>query len=174
MAHVPYLDKDEADPSLASTYDGVASQIGLMLNFFKAMAHSPKALQGFLQLDQGLGHSSIELDPKLKELAYLTVSERNGCDYCRYYHHGFGRRAGLTERQVQDLEDVASSDAYDALQLDVIAYAEQITRDIRPEPALTERLKSQLSDRALVELTMTIALANFTNRVNEALGIELP
>jgi uncharacterized peroxidase-related enzyme len=174
MSHVPYLDRDEADPSLAATYDAVASQVGIVLNLFKAMAHSPEALKGFLKLDAALRHGVIELDPKLKELAYLAVSMRNGCDYCRHYHHGFGRKAGLTERQVIDLDDVAGSDAYDDLQRDVIQFAEQVTTRVRPEPSLMERLKARLSNRALVELILTIALANFTNRVNEALGVELP
>lgn len=174
MAQVPYLDKADADPTLGPTYDAVANKLGLMLNLFKVMAHSPAALRGFLSLDGALGHDAIELDPKLKELAYLTVSERNGCNYCRHYHHGFGRRAGLSERQVLDLDDVAASDAYDDLQRDVIAFAEQVTRDIRPDSELVQRLKNRLTCRAFVELAMTVALANFTNRVNEAMGVELP
>lgn len=174
MAHVRYLERDDADPKLAATYDGVTAKIGMMLNMFKALAHSPEGLKGFLHLDGALGHDAIELDPKLKELAYLTVSNRNGCEYCRYYHHAFARRAGLSERQVNDLDDAPHGDSYDALQRDVIAFAEQVTSHVKPEAALMERLKAEFSERALVELTLTVALANFTNRVNETLGIDLP
>jgi alkylhydroperoxidase family enzyme len=44
------------------------------------------------------------------------------------------------------------------------------------EPAVTDAmvasLRAQLGDAALVELTATIAFANFTTRANVALGIE--
>lgn len=34
-------------------------------------------------------------------------------------------------------------------------------------------LKKHLSDRELVELTLTVALANFTNRINHGLKTDL-
>jgi alkylhydroperoxidase family enzyme len=40
--------------------------------------------------------------------------------------------------------------------------------------ALYARLKKQLGDRELVELAMTVGIANFTNRVTETLRLELP
>jgi len=36
------------------------------------------------------------------------------------------------------------------------------------------RLHEQLSDQELMELTMSVSLANLTNRMNEALKIDLP
>jgi alkylhydroperoxidase family enzyme len=41
------------------------------------------------------------------------------------------------------------------------------------EPALTEQLKKHLTPPQLVQLTLSIAAANFTNRFNEALATEL-
>lgn len=39
--------------------------------------------------------------------------------------------------------------------------------------SLHHELKRHLSDQEIVELTATVAVANFTNRVNEALKTEL-
>lgn len=55
----------------------------------------------------------------------------------------------------------------------VIRYAEDMTRKVHVDGKLVEELKRELSAEALVQLTLTIAAANFTNRVNEALGTEL-
>jgi len=55
----------------------------------------------------------------------------------------------------------------------VIRYAEEMTRKVHVDAALVETLKKELSPEALVQLTLSIAAANFTNRVNEALGTEL-
>ena len=55
----------------------------------------------------------------------------------------------------------------------MIRYAEEMTRKVHVDAALVETLKKELSPEALVQLTLSIAAANFTNRVNEALGTEL-
>jgi alkylhydroperoxidase family enzyme len=48
-----------------------------------------------------------------------------------------------------------------------------MTRDVQVKADLVEALKTHLSPEALVQLTLGIAAANFTNRFNEALGTEL-
>lgn len=48
-----------------------------------------------------------------------------------------------------------------------------MTRKVDVDAGLVETLKKHFPPEALVQLTLTIAAANFTNRVNEALGTEL-
>ena len=55
----------------------------------------------------------------------------------------------------------------------MIRYAEEMTQKVHVDGALVEQLKRHLSPEALVQLTLTIAAANLTNRFNEALGTEL-
>lgn len=55
----------------------------------------------------------------------------------------------------------------------MLRYAEEMTRKVRIDAGLIEALKSELSPEALMQLTLTIAAANFTNRVNEAMATEL-
>ena len=45
--------------------------------------------------------------------------------------------------------------------------------NVQVDPALVEALRNALSPEALVQLTLSIAAANFTNRFNGALGTEL-
>lgn len=55
----------------------------------------------------------------------------------------------------------------------MLRFAEELTTKVdTPEP-LHKELKRHLSDQELVELTVTVATANFTNRVNEGLKTEL-
>ena len=80
----------------------------------------------------------------------------------------------MSDRQVAETAHFQTSDAYDELQRDVMRYAEQATRHIHVDDALFNRLKQSLSDRQIVELAMTVGIANFTNRVTETLRMELP
>ncbi|MCA1685999.1 MAG: carboxymuconolactone decarboxylase family protein [Planctomycetia bacterium] len=172
MAVVSYLSKDDAAEKLRPVFEGMERKLGAVPNMFRAMAHSPELLETFLALNGAL--SKTKLDPKLRELAYIKTSELNHCEYCLSHHRGFARKAGLSDRQINETSQHETSDAYDDLQRDVLRYAEEVTRHVSAADDLTSRLKASLPDRELVELTITVALANFTNRINEAIKFELP
>ena len=172
MALVSYITNQEAGDKVKTVFEGMEKKIGAVPNIFRAMAHSPEMLEAFLTLNATL--PKTKLDGKLRELAYIKTSELNGCDYCLHHHRTLGKKAGLNDRQVAETADFESSDAYDELQREVMRYAEQVTRHINVEDALFVRLKQSLSDREIVELAMTVGIANFTNRVTETLRMELP
>src|SRR5580693_3134274 len=72
-------------------------------NFIAAMAHKPDALAAFLPLYSAImGPGS--LDRRLKEMVYLAVSTVNECAYCTAHHLAGARKAGLTERDIEDIE----------------------------------------------------------------------
>lgn len=54
----------------------------------------------------------------------------------------------------------------------VLRYAEEMTFKIQAGGALVEALKRQLSPETLVQTTQIVAVANFTNRLADAIGTE--
>ena len=172
MAHVSYLSRDEAAESIRPVFDSIEKAVGTVPNFHRALAHSPEVFRGLLSFYGALMKS--ELDAKLRELAYLRVSHLNGCAYCLHHHRDGARKAGLTDAQIEGIADPDKSEAYDPLQRDVLLYAEQVTRHIHADVPLIEGLRKELRDRGLVELAVTVGMANLTNRVTETLAMELP
>jgi alkylhydroperoxidase family enzyme len=77
MALVPFLERDPV-PS-ARAYDTAQKVVGRVLNFHKVVAHSPRALEGYVMLSVAL--KEMRLDRKLRELAYLRTAQLNGCHY---------------------------------------------------------------------------------------------
>jgi uncharacterized peroxidase-related enzyme len=172
MAVVSYVTNDQAAEKIRPIFEGIEKKGNAVPNVLRAMAHSPGLLEGFLALNSALPRT--ELDGKLRELAYIKTSELNGCGYCLHHHRSTGKKVGLSDRQLNETAQFETSDAYDDLQRDVMRYAEEVTRHINVGPALLERLHTSLSDREIVELAMTVGIANFTNRVTETLKMELP
>jgi uncharacterized peroxidase-related enzyme len=163
------LSKDQAAPAVQPIFDKLIHVFGHMPNFFATMARSPQALEHFLPLytvviDKGT------VEAKYKELAYLKTALINGCEYCHRAHSASGKKKGVTDEQIKDLAFFQRSEAFDAKEKAVLLYAERVTRGasaIRP-PALQE-LKQYFTDDQIVELTLTICIANFTNRFNDAM-----
>ena len=80
---------------------------------------------------------------------------------------------GLTKVQIDSLATYADHPAeYSELEALVIRYAEQLTTGAATDEALDAQLKKHLSDRELVELAVTVATANATTRICNALKIE--
>src|SRR5437763_13634286 len=102
MALVSYVEKDEAAEPLRPIFEGMEKKLGSVPSVFRAMAHSPELLQAFLALNGAL--SKTTLDAKLRELAYMKASQLNGCEYCLGHHRTFGRKAGLGDRQLAEID----------------------------------------------------------------------
>lgn len=79
----------------------------------------------------------------------------------------------MPREKFEALPDAAASPLFSELERLVIRYAEEMTEKVQVDAALVEALKAMLPPEALVQLTLSIAAANFTNRFNEALGTEL-
>jgi len=172
MALVSYVPTAEAAEKIRPHFEKVESRGHEVPNFLRVLAHSPDLLEGFIALNGALGRT--ELDPKLRELAYIRASEANSCGYCLQHHKKAGRKAGLDERQVNETESYSGSDIYDDLQQVVLQYAEEVTRNVIVSDEFADQLKQKLTERQLVELAVAVALANFTNRISETLRVELP
>jgi alkylhydroperoxidase family enzyme len=79
----------------------------------------------------------------------------------------------VPKEKFEALPQYETSPLFSNLERRVIRYAEEMTKKVHVDVKLVDELKRELSPEALVQLTLTIAAANFTNRVNEALGTEL-
>ena len=79
----------------------------------------------------------------------------------------------MGERQLAELDRFETSDAYDALEKDVLRYAEAMTRTpVEVPDELFAALRARLDPRQMVELTSSIAWENYRARFDHAFGIE--
>ena len=91
-----------------------------------------------------------------------------------HYHKALGRKAGLSDAQINELERYESSSAYSEIEKSVLRFAEQWTRKGKADVALVQQLSKSLSPAQLVVLAAAVGLANWTNRFNETFAVELP
>jgi uncharacterized peroxidase-related enzyme len=171
MPHLTPLSDEQASSEAKPLFQGIQSAFSLVPNIFRSMGHAPAVLQATLALNKAI---QSDLDPKLRELAYLKASQVNHCGYCLHYHNGLGRKSGLSDAQVKDLENYEKSGAYSDLEKKVLRFADQWTRKGKVDSELVADLSKSLSQKQLVTLAATVGLANWTNRFNETFGVELP
>jgi len=78
MPHVPPLTDAQASEAAKGLFQSIQGKFGMVPNIFRTLGHVPEVLQATLALNQAI---QKELDPKLRELAYLKTSQLNGCHY---------------------------------------------------------------------------------------------
>ena len=171
MPLVPPLSNEEAREAVRITLETLQAKLGRVPNMYRTFAHAPKVLSAAVAMAQAI---RSELDPKLRELAYLKVTDITKCHVCRHYHDDIGRKAGVTDEQIRDLSRCETSSAYSDRERDVLRFAEQWSGVGRVDEAVLERLKFFLSPEHLVILAATVSQANFTCRFNNTFGVELP
>ncbi|MEO8269372.1 MAG: carboxymuconolactone decarboxylase family protein [Aureliella sp.] len=171
MPYVQPLKLSEAPAKSQPILTAIEEKFGRALNIFSTLAYQPDVLGGTTQINDGIQH---DLPEKFRELAYFKSSQVNGCEYCAHYHKGAARKAGASDAQIAAIDDFASSDSFDEQEKAVLTYAEQLTKTAHVDTAVVNQLKKFLDDKQLVTLAATVALANFTNRINHGLDIQLP
>ena len=135
------------------------------------MAHRPQIMLGWGALETGL-QCSRKVDDRLKALAATKVASSVGCTFCMDIGSHLSSRAGVSERQLRELNSYAESDAFSPLEKLVLAYADEMTKtpvDVPDE--LFARLQEHFDQAQIVELTASIAVEQFRSRFNRALRI---
>lgn len=171
MPHVRPLDISEAPDKSKPILEAIKDKFGQSLNIFNTAAYQPDILGGITQINDGIRN---DLSAKFRELAYFKASQINHCGYCSHYHKQAAKKAGISEDQLTAIDKYQSSNIFDEQEKAVLAYSEQLTQHSQVENSVVESLKEFLNEKQLVSLAGAVALANFTNRFNHGLDIQLP
>lgn len=172
MARLRYRDRDELPEGYRYLFDNLSRESGRVGNIFRAMAHSPRLLHQFMRLGSDLRYRT-RLDPRLRELAILTVGRLTGAAYEYVHHLDLARRAGVSEAQIAGLPVWERHPAFSEQERAVIRYAETVTRDIRVPDAVWDGVRAFLDEEQMVELTLTVAFYNLVVRFLEPVQVEL-
>lgn len=170
MPHVQPLEPSDAPAKSQPILKAIEEKFGQSLNIFSTLAYQPDVLGGTTQINEGIRN---DLPETLRELAYFKASQVNGCEYCSHHHKQAAKKAGVSDDKIAAIDD-AANDAFGDEEKAVLAYAEQLTKTATVDSATVAQVKEFLNDTQLVTLAATVALANFTNRINHGLDIELP
>lgn len=113
------------------------------------------------------------VDESLKSFAHMAVASRTGCSWCLDLGYFQAQNQNLDMRKASQVPRWRESHVFTPLERDVMEYAEAMsTTPTSVDDELSARLLGELGPEAMVELTAWIAFANFSTRMNTALGIE--
>jgi len=156
---------DPSENEFLASLEARAKQSNL---FLRVIANRPEVLKAWVPFYGAImGPGSVER--RIKELVYLACSYTNQCAFCTAAHTAGGKKAGITEAEMQSLE-AGADEGFSAPERAAIAYARELTRTAAAA-STRERLAAHFNDEQIVEITMVAATANWTNRFNNGLSL---
>lgn len=133
---------------------------------------SPRVFAGLSLLYGALDRNASPIEPALRTLVTVRVSQINWCAFCVDINSSTALKRGLTEAHLQALPQFEASSLFDERIKAALAYAEAVTyTDRQVDAALMQRLKSHFDDEAVIELTALIAFQNLSSKFNSALDV---
>jgi AhpD family alkylhydroperoxidase len=143
-----------------------------MLGPVEAYARIPRLLLGYGMLEDTTARLH-RVPERLKLLAELKAATLTSCEYCIDIGSQIARRGGVSDEELLALPHYRESELFGELDKLVLDYAVGMTRTpVDVSDQLVGRLRHELDDTQLVELTNLIALENMRGRFNHALGFE--
>ena len=135
-------------------------------------ARVPKLFLAVAALYGVLDRRGSPLDPVLRSLVTVRVSQINHCRFCLDLNSAvLAKRAGSMQK-VEAVDRWRDSPLFDAKERAALEYTEAVTGPGgRVSDALMTGLRRHFDDDAIVELTGLIAFQNLSSKFNAALDI---
>jgi alkylhydroperoxidase family enzyme len=179
VARVTMIAPEAAAGETKRVYDHVLDQWGRISNFSKVLAHQPATLEGWALANDAIRLANVKTDPDyvtILQLVIIKTSSLNQSAYCLSHNVPLGRKMGLSEEQIAAARGDAymASPLFDDRQKAAIRWAEVVTRmTARDDEAAFAAMKTHFSEQQIVELTVFCGMWNYSNRLCEALHVDL-
>ena len=145
---------------------------GQVLDASLLWALSPRAFLGVAMLYGALDRGSSPIEPALRSLLTVRISQINHCPFCVDINSATLLERGVREEKLWALEGWRNSHWFDERERAALDYAESMTlSDREVDDGGMARIAAHFDESAIIELTALIAFQNMSSKFNSALGV---
>ncbi len=146
---------------------------GAVLEPARLWGRSPKVFATLASLYGAFDRGSSPLEPALRTLVTVRVSQINWCSFCVDINASTALKRGIDDEKLTRLAEFATSDLYTDKEKTALHYTEAMTHsDQQPSEAHFEAMRHHFDDDAIIELTGLIGFQNMSSKFNAALDVK--
>ncbi len=168
MARLPYAEPDTPERQRIATR--IIAERGSLLHLYSMLLHSAPVAEGWLNYLTAIRQKST-LPGDIREMVIMRVAHLNGASYEADQHAPIALREGMSQAQLDALQNWREADCFSALQRAVLAYTDMMTKQVQVTDDVFDAVSSLFPNSQMVELTATVAAYNMVSRFLEALRI---
>ena len=145
---------------------------GAVLEPARLWGRTPRVFAAVALLYGALDRRSSPIEPALRTLVTVRVSQINVCSFCVDINSATALKRGVSEEKLAALADFVASNLFTEREKAALHYVGAVTyTDRRPTETHFAALRQYFSDDAIIELTGLTAFQNLSSKFNAALGV---
>ncbi|OGB30230.1 MAG: alkylhydroperoxidase [Burkholderiales bacterium RIFCSPLOWO2_12_FULL_61_40] len=145
---------------------------GAVLEPARLWGRTPKVFAALALLYGALDRRSSPIEPALRTLVTVRVSQINWCSFCVDVNAATALKRQVSEAKLLAMADFARSALFSEREKAALAYAEAVTyTDRQPSAQEFAQLRTHFNDDSIIELTALIAFQNLSSKFNAALQV---
>jgi AhpD family alkylhydroperoxidase len=134
-------------------------------------ARAPRPFLAFLRLLRAVDRDGSPLEPALRSLVMVRVSQRNRCPFCVDLNGARALARGVARDKLDALAEHASSPLLGERERAALAFADAVTGAGDVPAGLRLRLRAAFSEDEIVELAALVAFQDMSSKFNAALDV---
>jgi alkylhydroperoxidase family enzyme len=140
-------------------------------NLYKALANHPQLVAAWTEFSKTLRHDT-RTPRALRELVILRGAQLMRSEYEWAQHLSMARKAGVSERQIENLSSWKTSSHFDAREKAALALGEAVTQGRVSNEVYAEAMR-HFDHHDYVELALVAAFYAMVGRMLDAMGVQL-
>ncbi len=170
MPRVPLVPEDSNDAVLAPIFEVFTSSNRDVPDLYRALGNAPTLLKAWTDFAWPLRHEATT-PRSLRELAILRVAQMTGADFEWKAHSAFALKNGVTQQQLDELDQWRTSTKFSDDERAVLAFTEQLTTNLAVDDETFAPLRERWNAAEIVELILTVSFYSCVSRVLNGLQI---
>ena len=167
--HADSTPSDEQSRMLAKTLLTPSSE---PLNLYRVLVRYPELMKRVNALG-GLFMVHGSLPVRERELVILRVARNSRCDYEFAQHAPIGLRAGLSERQIEDLGQPIYSGHWDESDLGLLRLADEVMDSLEVSNETWDLVSQSHDENQMMELLMLVGYYKMLAAFLKTVGVPL-
>src|SRR6516165_6582320 len=168
MALLPYLEEKDASPEVLK----ILKSRPVVLNVQRMTANAQSLFLHRSRLSNAL-FTQIAIDPRLREIAILRTAKDCHSVYEWTQHVPAARHVGLTDRQINAIEDWQNASCFSDVERPVLKFTGEVNANVKASHETLEGLKRHLTPGEIIELLIIIGHWRQTASILETTEVEL-
>ncbi|HZM35688.1 MAG TPA: HD domain-containing phosphohydrolase [Burkholderiales bacterium] len=145
---------------------------GVELEPARLWGRMPLAFVWFTFLYRAIDRGRSPLEPGLRALVQVRISQINWCGFCVDSNGAAALERHVAPQKLEALPRYESSPLFSERERAALAYAEAATDPAKGvDEGCFARLRAQLDEQAILELTALVAFQNLSSKFNAALAV---
>jgi len=148
----------------------IQGKYGFIPNLFAYMAEAPTTVEAYLMLNDLISKTS--LSPAQQQIALLTVSVENDCEFCTVAHQAFGKLSKVDQQTLKAIvsgDDIANQEdrALIILTRSIVKNRGRLTQS-----EMNDFIDAGFTTQQIFEVILAVTIKTLSNYINHLTLLE--